>query len=423
MPFGTRYDVYGEGYEWLPHSMYPSEVKAGADRKVIGAAQCSQPYDASIFNISAMSFGAISAQAVKALSGGAADGNFYHNTGEGGVSKFHIEGGGDLVYNVGTGYFGCRDNQGKFSPERFAETASLPNVKMIEIKLSQGAKPGHGGILPGSKVTAEIAQARGVNPGVECVSPPAHSAFSSPAGLVAFADQLRELSGGKPVGIKMCVGHREDVARIVKAMVSAGSGPDFITVDGGEGGTGAAPPEFSNRLGTPLVEALTLVDDLLRGAGIRERVTVISSGKVHSGFQLIRNFSLGADVCNAARAFMFSLGCIQVRVNRQSVRLSRQSAWMCQSQPHPLACMHVPEAHAQHFCNLNLGRLHPIRSQLSPGCSPSSPSCSPHHHATISSASHVYTTLVNLGAQVQHKSLPDWCCNTRSWPPAGTGGG
>jgi len=264
-----------------------------------------------VFNVSAMSYGALSDNAILSLNGGAKLGNFYHNTGEGGISSFHKAPGGDIVWNIGTGYFGCRDATGHFSEEKFKENASLPQVRMIEVKLSQGAKPGHGGILPKSKVTNEIANARGVNIGEDCISPPIHSAFVGPEGLVKFIAKLRLLSGGKPIGFKLCVGHPAEVASIVQAMVKLNITPDFITVDGGEGGTGAAPQEYSNHVGTPLIEGLTLVDNLLRGAGVRDRVKIISAGKVYSGFSLVRHLAIGADICNAARAMMYALGCIQ----------------------------------------------------------------------------------------------------------------
>ncbi|CAB1103239.1 unnamed protein product [Ectocarpus sp. CCAP 1310/34] len=313
LPFGTRRDLYKEGYEWICHSMYPAKPSDVELRATVGGPLVTQKYSAALLNVSAMSYGALSDNAILALSSAAKAGSFYHNTGEGGISRFHLEGGGSLVWNVGTGYFGCRGEDGKFDPEKFRENSTRPNVKMIEIKLSQGAKPGHGGILPGAKVTSLIAEARGVKIGQDCNSPPLHSAFGGPRRLVDFVDQMRELSGGKPVGVKMCVGQYDEVAALVGAMVEKGPGhgPDFFTVDGSEGGTGAAPPEFSNSVGTPLVEGLVLVDDLLRGAGLREDVKVICSGKVTSGFGIVRNLSLGADLCNSARGMMFALGCIQ----------------------------------------------------------------------------------------------------------------
>ena len=313
IPFGTRRDTYEVGYEFARHSLYPKQVDMSKSRVTIGGSACKKPYSASLLNVSAMSYGALSDNAIKALSAGAKMGGFYHNTGEGGVSRFHIEGGADLVWNIGTGYFGCRHaKDGTFSPEIFKNTLTkFPTIKMIEIKLSQGAKPGHGGLLPAAKLTPFIAEARGVPLGTDCHSPPNHSAFTGPHGLVKFISQLRELSDGLPIGFKICIGQREEFAAIVHAMLAADVYPDFITVDGGEGGTGAAPPEFSNSVGMPLVDGLTLVNNILIGAGVRDRMKIICAGKVSSGFSIVRNLALGADLCNAARAMMFSLGCIQ----------------------------------------------------------------------------------------------------------------
>lgn len=311
MPLGTRRDVYGDNYEWANHSLWPKVVKEEFKRVTIGGPHCKQPYSAALLNISAMSFGALSDNAILALNSAAKLGGFYHNTGEGGISTFHRRPGGDIVWNVGTGYFGCRNKDGTFSESKFVENATNPQVKMIEIKLSQGAKPGHGGLLPGAKVTEFIAEARGVAVGEDCNSPAAHSAFEGPEGLIRFVQRLRDLSGGKPVGFKLCVGHPAEVASIVQAMLKLDITPDFITIDGGEGGTGAAPPEYSNHMGTPLVEGLTLVHNLLIGAGLRHRVRIISAGKVVSGFSLVKQLALGADLCNCARGMMFALGCIQ----------------------------------------------------------------------------------------------------------------
>lgn len=314
LPFGTRKDVYKTGYEWVNHSIWPSVVPKENERITIGGPHCKKPYSASILNISGMSYGALSDNAILALNEGASLGNFYHNTGEGGISKFHLKNGGDLVWNVGTGYFGCRDSNGNFNPEMFKKNASQEQVKMIELKLSQGAKPGHGGILPAAKITQNIADARGLSPeemDKDCVSPPYHTAFYGAKGLVQFIDELRTLSGGKPVGWKMCVGRPEEFAAICHAMIELDITPDFITIDGGEGGTGAAPPEFSNRVGSPLTEALFLVDTMLVGAGLRERIKIISAGKIITGFHLVRQLALGADICNSARGMMFALGCIQ----------------------------------------------------------------------------------------------------------------
>ena len=310
-PFGTQLDVNAVGYEWISHSIAPVADVDFSPRIMIGGKDCKKPYSASLLNISAMSFGSLGRNAILALNAGAKRGKFYHNTGEGGLSRYHLEPGGDVAWQIGTGYFGARAPDGRFSPERFKENAAAESVRMIELKLSQGAKPGHGGILPGVKNTPEIAAARGVEPGTTVHSPPGHSAFSTPRGLLEFLARLRELSGGKPVGFKLCVGHPTEFAAICKAMLATGIKPDFITVDGGEGGTGAAPLEFSNGVGMPLTEGLVLVDDFLRGFGLRDEIVVIASGKIVTGFDIVRTLALGADVCNSARGMMFALGCIQ----------------------------------------------------------------------------------------------------------------
>ena len=313
VPFGTRTDVYRVGYEWIGHSLtsVSGSEEHGEHRVLVGGADCTQPYSASIFNISAMSFGSLSSAAVLALNGGAKKGNFAHNTGEGGISPYHLEPGGDLIWQVGTGYFGCRTKDGNFCATSFAEKASIDNVKMIEVKLSQGAKPGHGGILPAGKNTPEIAAIRNVEPGTRVDSPPTHSAFSSPRGLLEFVGELRELSGGKPIGFKFCVGRPEEFFAICKAMKETGIKPDFITVDGGEGGTGAAPLEYSNSIGMPLREGLAFVVDCLAGFDLKRDIKVIAGGKIFSGFHLIKNMALGADLCYSARGMMLALGCIQ----------------------------------------------------------------------------------------------------------------
>ena len=311
LPFGTQRDVYAPGYEWINHSLAPTHPDHSANRIHVGGAACTQPYLASIFNISAMSYGSLSRNAVLALSGGAKLGNFAHNTGEGGLSPYHLEPGGDLIWQIGTGYFGCRTPDGHFNVEAFAERATLPNVKMIEIKLSQGAKPGHGGILPAAKLTPEIVAIRGVVPGKDVISPAAHTTFSTPIGLLEFVQALRHASGGKPIGFKLCVGKRHEFLGIVKAMLASGICPDFIAVDGGEGGTGAAPLEFSDSVGTPLNEGLSFVHNALVGAGLRGDIRLIATGKVNTGFQMATKVALGADMCSSARAMMFALGCIQ----------------------------------------------------------------------------------------------------------------
>ena len=310
-PFGTELDVYSDEYEWLGHSMAPNEKAPEVWRVSVGNSQCGRPYSAALLNISAMSFGSLSANAIMALNKGAEMGGFYHDTGEGGLSRYHRSHGGDLVWELGSGYFGCRDGWGQFDPGKFAETARIDQVKMVEIKLSQGAKPGHGGVLPAAKVSAEIAEARGVPQGKDCVSPAAHSTFSTPIELLEWAAKLRELSGGKPVGAKFCVGQPHEVFALMKAMLETGIRLDFITVDGAEGGTGAAPVELSNRMGMPLREGLILVRNALVGCGLKEETKLAAAGKVHSGAGMAMNFALGADWCNAARAFMFSLGCVQ----------------------------------------------------------------------------------------------------------------
>lgn len=313
-PFGTLMDVYQDGYEFISHSNRPVEMRDPESfRLTIGNEQCSQPYSGSILNISAMSFGALSANAIAALNRGAKMGGFAHDTGEGGISTYHREHGGDLIWEIGSGYFGCRNGDGTFNEERFAANAASPQVKMIEIKLSQGAKPGQGGILPGSKVTAEVAAAREVTQGKDCVSPPGHSAFTTPLEMMSFIAKLREGSGGKPVGIKLCVGHPWEFMGIVKAMLKTDIVPDFIVVDGGEGGTGAAPLEFADHFGMPLRDGLLFVHNTLTGAGLRERIRIGASGKIVSAFDIARALALGADWVNSARGFMFAIGCIQSR--------------------------------------------------------------------------------------------------------------
>lgn len=312
-PFGTQMDVYRAGYEWMNHSIY---AKNHADlehepRVIIGGKDCTKPYSASILNISAMSFGALSKNAILAMNTGAKKGNFAHNTGEGGISPYHKQPGGDLVWQIGTGYFGCRQKDGNFCPDTFQKGATIENVKMIEIKISQGAKPGHGGILPAVKNTEEIAKIRHVEPYTDVHSPPGHTAFSSPEELMFFVKKLRDLSGGKPVGFKLCIGRKEEFKNLCLAMISTGIKPDFITIDGGEGGTGAAPIEFSNSLGMPLKDGLAFAVDMLRGYNLKKEIKVIASGKIFSGFHMARVFAIGADLCNSARAMMMAAGCIQ----------------------------------------------------------------------------------------------------------------
>ncbi len=312
-PFGTQKDLYESHYEWINHTMVPVHNKDWNFRVRIGGAECRQPYDASVFNISAMSFGAISANAILALNKGAKAGGFAHDTGEGSISRYHREHGGDLIWEIGSGYFGCRNPDGSFNTDKFIANACTPQVKMIEIKISQGAKPGHGGVLPGPKVTREIAEARGVPQGVDCISPATHAAFKTPIELLQFIARLRDLSGGKPTGFKFCLGHPWEFFAICKAMLETGLTPDYIVVDGAEGGTGAAPIEFTDHVGTPLAEGLLLVHNTLVGLNLRGRVKVGASAKLISGFDIARAMALGADWCNNARGFMFALGCLQAQ--------------------------------------------------------------------------------------------------------------
>jgi glutamate synthase domain-containing protein 2 len=311
VPFGTQKDVYEVGYEWLDHSLVPTNPSGDDLRVTVGGPDCKKPYSASVLNISAMSYGALSGPAIEALNGGAKDGGFAHNTGEGGISPYHKKHGGDLIWQIGTGYFGCRSESGGFDGALFKENSSSDQVKMIEIKLSQGAKPGHGGILPAAKVTKEISEIRGVPMGRDVNSPPAHTAFSTPIELVNFVKELRDLSGGKPIGFKICIGKKREFLSICKAMVKTGIKPDFIVVDGGEGGTGAAPIEFTNHIGCPGIEALILVQNCLTGFGLRDDIKIIATGKVTAGFGAIQRMALGADIIYSARAMMMSLGCIQ----------------------------------------------------------------------------------------------------------------
>ncbi len=310
-PYGTQRDVYRVGYEWAGHSVDAREPPEQAPRVTVGGPDCRQPYSASLLNISAMSFGALSKNAILALNKGAAKGSFAHNTGEGGLSAYHLEPGGDLIWQIGTAYFGCRTTDGGFDEDQFAAKAAGNSVRMIELKLSQGAKPGHGGILPGDKVSPEIARIRGVPAGETCFSPPRHRAFNTPIEMMRYVEHLRALCDGKPVGFKLCVGRPGDFFSICKAMIETGITPDFITVDGGEGATGAAPLEFSNSLGMPARDAWMFVSSALRGVGLRDRIRVVASGKILTGFHMIRAFALGADLCASARGMMLAMGCIQ----------------------------------------------------------------------------------------------------------------
>ena len=315
-PFGTQMNVYRSGYEWMDHSMYAKnnvkDIKhTDYPRIKIGGKDCLQPYDSSLLNISAMSFGSLSKNAVMAMNKGAKIGDFAQNTGEGGLSPYHLKFGGDLIWQIGTGYFGCRNNDGTFNATSFKENAIKPEVKMIEIKISQGAKPGHGGILPAIKNTEEIAKIRHIKPGIDVLSPPAHSSFSNPKGFMAFIKELRDLSGGKPIGFKLCIGKKQEFIDVCQAMIKTNISPDFITIDGGEGGTGAAPVEFSNSMGMPLREGLVFAHDVLVGLNLKKDIKLIAAGKVFTGFHMVRTMALGADICYSARAMMLATGCIQ----------------------------------------------------------------------------------------------------------------
>ena len=338
-PFGTQLDVKAPGFEWINHSMQPSVLATHDFRITIGDEQCQQPYSASIFNTSALSFGALSANAILALNKGAQQGGFAHDTGEGSISHHHRVHGGDLIWEIGSGYFGCRNNDGTFNESEFADNAKLPQVKMIEIKLSQGAKPGHGGVLPGAKVTAEIATARGVPEGVDCISPASHSAFRTPVEMMQFIDKLRKLSGGKPTGFKLCIGHAWEWFAMVKAMLQTGITPDFIVVDGAEGGTGAAPLEFADHVGSPLQEGLLLVHNTLKGVRLRDKIKIGCAGKVISAFDIARMMALGADWCNSGRGFMFAVGCIQ----SQSCHTGTCPTGVTTQDPHRQLALVVPD--------------------------------------------------------------------------------
>ena len=357
-PFGTQLDVQAPGFEWINHSVAPSQLATHDFRITIGP-ETAQPYSASVFNISAMSFGALSANAILALNAGAKRGGFAHDTGEGSISAYHRVHGGDLVWEIGSGYLGCRHADGSFDPEKFAHSARDPQVKLIELKLSQGAKPGHGGVLPGPKVTPEIAAARGVPMGVDCVSPAAHSAFDTPLEMMQFIVRLRELSGGKPTGFKLCIGHPWEWFAMVKAMLASGITPDFIVVDGSEGGTGAAPVEFTDHVGSPLQEGLLLVHNTLRGAGLRGRIRLGCAGKVVSAFDIARMMALGADWCNSARGFMFALGCIQA----QSCHTGRCPTGVTTQDPVRQRSLVVPDK-ATRVYNFHQQTLHALKEMI-----------------------------------------------------------
>ncbi len=357
--FGSQLDMYAQRYEWINHSIAPSRIEHADFRVEVGGAQCRKPYSASVFNISAMSFGSLSPNAIRALNEGARRGGFYHDTGEGSLSPYHRENGGDIVWELGSGYFGACERAGVFSQARFAERAVLEQVKMIEVKLSQGAKPGHGGVLPAAKVNAEIAATRGVPIGEDCISPARHSEFDTPEGLLHFIARLRELSGGKPIGFKLAIGHPWEWFGIAKAMTTTGIRPDFIVVDGGEGGTGAAPVEFFDHVGVPLREGLMLVHNTLVGLGLREQIRIGAAGKIITGVDLARTFALGADWCNAARGFMFALGCIQARL----CHTDRCPTGVTTQDPRRWRHLDVPDK-ATRVANFHRNTLHALRDLL-----------------------------------------------------------
>ena len=395
-PFGTQLDVQAPGFEWINHSVAPSQLATHDFRITIGP-ETAQPYSASVFNISAMSFGALSANAILALNAGAKRGSFAHDTGEGSISAYHRVHGGDLVWEIGSGYFGCRHADGSFYPEKFAQSARDPQVKLIEIKLSQGAKPGHGGVLPGPKVTPEIAAARGVPMGVDCVSPAAHSAFDTPLEMMQFIVRLRELSGGKPTGFKLCIGHPWEWFAMVKAMLASGITPDFIVVDGSEGGTGAAPVEFTDHVGSPLQEGLLLVHNTLRGAGLRGRIRLGCAGKVVSAFDIARMMALGADWCNSARGFMFALGCIQA----QSCHTGRCPTGVTTQDPVRQRSLVVPDK-AVRVYNFHQQTLHALQ-ELVQAAGLQHPSDITAHHIVRRGSDHRVSSL----AQLMPSQLPE----------------
>ena len=395
-PFGTQLDVQAPGFEWINHSVAPSQLATHDFRITIGP-ETAQPYSASVFNISAMSFGALSANAILALNAGAKRGSFAHDTGEGSISAYHRVHGGDLVWEIGSGYFGCRHADGSFDPEKFAQSARDPQVKLIEIKLSQGAKPGHGGVLPGPKVTPEIAAARGVPMGVDCVSPAAHSAFATPLEMMQFIVRLRELSGGKPTGFKLCIGHPWEWFAMVKAMLASGITPDFIVVDGSEGGTGAAPVEFTDHVGSPLQEGLLLVHNTLRGAGLRGRIRLGCAGKVVSAFDIARMMALGADWCNSARGFMFALGCIQA----QSCHTGRCPTGVTTQDPVRQRSLVVPDK-AVRVYNFHQQTLHALQ-ELVQAAGLQHPSDITAHHIVRRGSDHRVSSL----AQLMPSQLPE----------------
>lgn len=407
-PFGTQLEVYDEGYEWMNHSIAAlSADDVEEPRVTIGNAACQQPYSASIFNVSAMSFGSLSSAAVEALNGGAKIGNFAHNTGEGGISSYHEAQQGDLIWQVGTGYFGCRKEDGNFDPEKFAQRSQTPNVKMIELKLSQGAKPGHGGILPAKKNTPEIAKIRGIEPGTVVLSPPYHKAFSTPKGLLELIQQMRDLSGGKPVGFKLCVGQPSEFIALCKAMVETEIYPDFISVDGGEGGTGAAPVEFSDSVGMPAKEGLALVYDILVGFDLKQHIKLIASGKIFTGFHILRAMALGADATCSARAMMLALGCIQaLECNQNSCPTG-----VTTQNPELVAGLVVSDK-KQRVANYHQKTVHSVQELLAAAGLRSTHEFTRHHifRRTSLNEPRRYSQVfpyMNTGALLQQKTVPE----------------
>ena len=354
-PFGTQYDVYREQYEWLHHSIAPQPAVTHEGMRVLIGPGTKQPYSASLLNISAMSYGSLSGNAIRALNKGAKAGGFFHDTGEGSVSPYHREFGGDLVWELGSGYFGARADDGSFDPGRFAAVAADPQIRMVELKLSQGAKPGHGGVLPAAKITPEIAAIRGIPMGQDCVSPAYHSCFSTPGGLLEMVARMRELSGGKPAGFKLCIGHPWEFMAICKAMLATGITPDFIVIDGKEGGTGAAPMEFMDHVGMPLRDGLSFAHNALVGVGLRDRIRLGASGKIVSAFDMARVLALGADWCNAARGFMFAVGCIQA----QSCHTGACPTGVATQDPARARALVVPDK-AKRVENFHRGTLHAL---------------------------------------------------------------
>ena len=359
-PFGSIIDVYEQDYRFMTHSIQPCPPADPSTFRIqIGSSQCSQPYNASIMNISAMSFGSLSANAIRALNKGAQLGNFYHDTGEGSLSPYHLEYGGDIVWELGSGYFGCRTEDGTFDPVKFAQQAVLPQIKMIEIKLSQGAKPGHGGILPKHKISAEIAQIRGIPRDRDCISPSKHSAFNTPIEMLQFIQTLRELSGGKPVGFKLCIGQPWQFMGIVKAMLHTQIVPDFIVVDGSEGGTGAAPIELINNMGTPLREGVLFVHNTLVGAGLRKQIKIGASGKIISAFDIASTMAIGADWVNSARGFMFAIGCIQA----QSCHTNQCPVGVATQDPDRQKALHV-SSKAERVFHFHKNTMHALSEMI-----------------------------------------------------------